>query len=33
MIQGTLIVVSAVYVLVNFLIDMIYLWIDPRVKY
>ena len=33
MIQGTLILVSAVYVLVNFLIDMIYLWIDPRVKY
>lgn len=33
MIQGTLIVVSGVYVLVNFLIDMIYLWIDPRVKY
>ena len=33
MIQGTLIVVSGVYVLVNFLIDMIYLWIDTRVKY
>jgi peptide/nickel transport system permease protein len=33
MIQGTLIVVSGVYVLVNFLIDMVYLWIDPRVKY
>ena len=33
LIQGTLIVVSGVYVLVNFLIDMIYLWIDPRVKY
>ena len=33
MIQGTLIVVSGLYVLVNFLIDMIYLWIDPRVKY
>tara|TARA_B100001175_G_scaffold243940_1_gene210431 strand:+ start:1 stop:897 length:897 start_codon:yes stop_codon:yes gene_type:complete len=33
MIQGTLILVSGVYVLVNFLIDMIYLWIDPRVKY
>jgi ABC-type dipeptide/oligopeptide/nickel transport system permease component len=33
MIQGTVILVSAVDGLVNFLIDMIYLWIDPRVKY
>lgn len=33
MIQGTLIVVAALYVIVNFIIDMIYLLIDPRVKY
>ena len=32
-IQGTLIVVAALYVLINFLIDMLYLAIDPRVKY
>lgn len=32
-IQGTLIVVGTLYVLINFLIDMIYLLIDPRVKY
>ncbi len=33
MIQGALIVVAVMYVLINFLIDMIYLLIDPRVKY
>lgn len=32
-IQGTLIVVATLYVVINFLIDMIYLLIDPRVKY
>lgn len=32
-IQGTLLVVSVIYVLMNFLIDMLYLVIDPRVKY
>ncbi len=32
-IQGTLLVVSLIYVLMNFLIDMLYLVIDPRVKY
>lgn len=32
-IQGALIVVAALYVFVNFLIDMLYLAIDPRVKY
>lgn len=32
-IQGTLIVVAGLYVLINFLVDMIYLAIDPRVKY
>ncbi|MBD8065988.1 ABC transporter permease [Devosia sp. PTR5] len=33
LIQAALIVVAALYILVNFLIDMIYLAIDPRVKY
>lgn len=33
MIQGALIVVAGLYVLINFLIDMVYLAIDPRVKY
>lgn len=32
-IQGTLLVVSLIYVLMNFFIDMLYLVIDPRVKY
>ncbi|WP_159585506.1 ABC transporter permease [Chelativorans xinjiangense] len=32
-IQGTLIVVAGLYVLINFLVDMLYLAIDPRVKY
>lgn len=32
-IQGALIVVTTLYVLINFLVDMIYLVIDPRVKY
>lgn len=33
MIQGTLVVVAGLYVFINFLIDMAYLAIDPRVKY
>ncbi|MBL1241770.1 MAG: ABC transporter permease [OCS116 cluster bacterium] len=32
-IQGTLIIVAGLYVMVNFLVDMLYLAIDPRVKY
>ena len=32
-IQGILLVISAVYVLINFAIDMLYLAIDPRVRY
>lgn len=32
-IQGTLLVVSGLYVLMNFLIDMLYLIVDPRVRY
>jgi len=32
-IQGTLLVIAGLYVLINFLIDMLYLAIDPRVKY
>lgn len=32
-IQGTLLVVAAIYVLINFSIDMLYMLIDPRVKY
>jgi peptide/nickel transport system permease protein len=33
LIQGALIVVAALYILVNFAIDMIYLLVDPRVRY
>ena len=32
-IQGTLLLVAGLYVLINFLIDMVYLAIDPRVRY
>lgn len=32
-IQGALLVIAALYVLINFLIDMLYLVIDPRVRY
>jgi peptide/nickel transport system permease protein len=32
-IQGALLVIATLYVLINFLIDMLYLLVDPRVKY
>ncbi len=32
-IQGALLVVAALYVIINFLIDMLYLVVDPRVRY
>lgn len=32
-IQGVLVVVAGIYVLINFLTDMLYLAVDPRVKY
>lgn len=32
-IQGALLVIAALYVLINFLIDMLYLVVDPRVRY
>jgi peptide/nickel transport system permease protein len=32
-IQGALLVIAGLYVLINFLIDMLYLLVDPRVKY
>lgn len=32
-IQGALLVVAGLYVLVNFIIDMLYLAVDPRVRY
>ncbi len=32
-IQGALLVIAGLYVLINFLIDMLYLLIDPRVRY
>ncbi|SFZ83797.1 peptide/nickel transport system permease protein [Devosia enhydra] len=32
-IQGALLVVAGLYVLVNFIIDMLYLLVDPRVRY
>ena len=32
-IQGALLVIAGLYVLVNFAIDMLYLAVDPRVRY
>lgn len=32
-VQGGVLFIAVVFVLVNFLIDMIYTWIDPRIKY
>ncbi|MNV28287.1 Dipeptide transport system permease protein DppB [compost metagenome] len=32
-IQGALLLIAALYVLINFLIDMLYLVVDPRVSY
>ncbi|MCB8819671.1 ABC transporter permease [Microvirga rosea] len=32
-IQGALLIIAALYVLINFLIDMLYLAVDPRVRY
>jgi peptide/nickel transport system permease protein len=32
-IQGALLVIAGLYVLINFLIDMLYLVVDPRVRY
>lgn len=32
-IQGALLVVAGLYVLINFLIDMLYILVDPRVRY
>jgi len=32
-IQGALLIIAALYVLINFAIDMIYLLVDPRVRY
>ena len=32
-VQGGVLFVAVVFVLVNFLIDILYTWIDPRIKY
>ena len=32
-IQGALLVIAGIYVLINFAIDMLYLLVDPRVRY
>jgi peptide/nickel transport system permease protein len=33
LIQGLLLLVAVGYILVNFLVDLLYAWIDPRVTY
>jgi ABC-type dipeptide/oligopeptide/nickel transport system permease component len=32
-IQGALLVIAAVYVIINFAIDVLYVWVDPRVRH
>ena len=32
-IQGALLVIAAIYVVINFLVDLLYMAVDPRVKY
>ena len=32
-VQGVLIFIAAIYVIVNLLVDVLYLYLDPRVKY
>ena len=32
-IQGALLVIAMIYVVINFAVDLLYLWVDPRVKY
>lgn len=31
--QGSILIVAAIYVIVNLVIDLLYVWVDPRVKY
>jgi peptide/nickel transport system permease protein len=33
LVQGVILVVTAVFVFVNLLVDLAYAWIDPRVEY
>jgi peptide/nickel transport system permease protein len=33
MIQGLMLLVAGVYIVVNFLIDLLYVWLDPRISY
>ena len=33
LVQGIVMFVGAAYVIVNFLVEMIYVWIDPRIRY
>ena len=32
-IQGALLVIAGVYVIINFVIDVLYVWVDPRVRH
>ncbi|MOA26906.1 Dipeptide transport system permease protein DppB [compost metagenome] len=32
-IQGALLIIAAIYVLINLIIDLLYLLVDPRVRY
>jgi peptide/nickel transport system permease protein len=32
-IQGVILIVSGVYVLLNLVVDMLYVFLDPRIRY
>jgi peptide/nickel transport system permease protein len=32
-IQGALLVIAGVYVIINFIIDVLYIFVDPRVRH
>ena len=33
LVQGSVLFIATTFVLVNFLVDMLYAWIDPRIRY
>jgi peptide/nickel transport system permease protein len=33
LIQGAVLLTSGAYVLVNLVIDVVYAWVDPRIRY
>ncbi|MNE91988.1 Dipeptide transport system permease protein DppB [compost metagenome] len=32
LVQASILIISILYILISFITDMVYLWIDPRIK-